>query len=56
MNMMKGKEWVSPSFSNEVFERAGVAKVFFLVLLLVVIGKKLISLLAIKNGTAYNHK
>ena len=42
--MMKGKEWVSPSFSNEVFERAGVAKVFFLVLLLVVIGKKLISL------------
>jgi hypothetical protein len=33
------QEWVTPSFSNEVFERSGVEKVFFLLLLLVVIGK-----------------
>ena len=26
-NYAKGQEWVSPSFSNEVFERAGVEKV-----------------------------
>jgi hypothetical protein len=38
-NYEKGTEWVSPSYSNEVFERAGVEKVFFLVLLLVIIGE-----------------
>ncbi len=32
-------DWVSPTFSNEVFERAQVQKVFFLILLLVVIGE-----------------
>jgi len=39
MNYDKRTEWVSPSFSNEVFERSGVEKVFFLVLLLVMIGE-----------------
>ncbi len=40
-NYEKGmQEWVTPSFSNEVFERSGVEKVFFLLLLLVVIGKR----------------
>jgi len=38
-NYRKKKEWISPSFSNEVFERSGVEKVFFLVLLLVIIGE-----------------
>jgi hypothetical protein len=39
-NYEKGmQEWVTPSFSNEVFERSGVEKVFFLLLLLVIIGK-----------------
>jgi hypothetical protein len=33
------KTWVSPIWNNEVFERAGVHKVFFLILLLVVIGE-----------------
>ena len=28
-NRDKRQEWVSPSYSNEVFERAGVEKVFF---------------------------
>ena len=27
-NRDKRQEWVSPSYSNEVFERAGVEKVF----------------------------
>jgi hypothetical protein len=41
-NYEKGmQEWVTPSFSNEVFERSGVEKVFFLLLLLVVIGTPL---------------
>ena len=31
--------WVSPAFNNEVFELAGVQKVFFLILLLVIIGE-----------------
>ena len=31
--------WVSPRFNNEVFERDGVHKVFFLILLLIVIGE-----------------
>ena len=31
--------WVSPRFNNEVFEKAGVHKVFFLILLLIVIGE-----------------
>ena len=31
-NYAKGQEWVSPSFSNEVFERAGVEKVSLLYL------------------------
>jgi len=35
----KHAEWLSPSFSNEVFERSGVEKVFFLVLLMVIIGE-----------------
>ena len=35
----KRAEWLSPSFSNEVFDRSGVEKVFFLVLLMVVIGE-----------------
>jgi ABC-type enterochelin transport system permease subunit len=30
---------VSPAYNNEVFERAGVHKVFFLLLLLIVIGE-----------------
>lgn len=39
-NYEKGmQEWVTPSFSNEVFERSGVEKVFFLLLLLVIIGE-----------------
>lgn len=33
------KVWVSPAWNNEVFERAGVHKVFFLILLLVIIGE-----------------
>ncbi len=33
------KQWVSPAWNNEVFEKAGVHKVFFLILLLVVIGE-----------------
>ena len=35
----KGTIWVTPSFSNEVFEKKGVEKVFFLLLLVVVIGE-----------------
>ncbi|TRY69318.1 hypothetical protein TCAL_14242 [Tigriopus californicus] len=38
-NENKHKEWVSPAYSNEVFERAGVHKVFFLITLLVIIGE-----------------
>ena len=33
------KVWVSPRWNNEVFERDGVHKVFFLILLLIVIGE-----------------
>ena len=35
----KHKDWVSPEHSNEVFEKDGVHKVFFLICLLVVIGE-----------------
>lgn len=38
-NVNKHKEWVSPAFSNEIFEKQAVHKVFFLVLLLVIIGE-----------------
>ena len=31
--------WLTPTFSNEVFEKSGVDKVFFLLLLVVVIGE-----------------
>ena len=31
--------WVSPAYNNEVFERTGVYKAFFLILLLVIIGE-----------------
>ena len=37
--MNKHKDWVSPEHSNEVFEKDGVHKVFFLICLLVVIGE-----------------
>ncbi|XP_040571218.1 major facilitator superfamily domain-containing protein 6 isoform X2 [Lepeophtheirus salmonis] len=33
------KEWITPRFNNEVFERSAVHKEFFLILLLVVIGE-----------------
>ena len=36
---MHHQQWVSPRFNNEVFEREGVHKVFFLILLLIVIGE-----------------
>ncbi len=36
---MHHKIWISPKWNNEVFERDGVHKVFFLLLLLVVIGE-----------------
>ena len=35
----KHQEWISPTFSNEVFTKDGVHKVFFLILLLVIIGE-----------------
>ena len=35
----KRSVWLSPSFSNEVFEKSGVEKVFFLLLLVVIIGE-----------------
>ena len=35
----KRSTWLTPSFSNEVFEKSGVDKVFFLLLLVVVIGE-----------------
>ena len=35
----KRSVWVTPSFSNEVFEKSGVEKVFFLLLLTVIIGE-----------------
>ena len=35
----KHNTWVSPTFSNEVFEKEGVHKVFFLIMLLVIIGE-----------------
>ena len=31
--------WISPRWNNEVFERSGVHKVFFLILLLIVVGE-----------------
>jgi hypothetical protein len=50
-NYEKGmQEWVTPSFSNEVFERSGVEKVFFLLLLLVVIGTPLTHCAKIFHG------
>ena len=36
---MQHSVWVSPRFNNEVFEKSGVHKVFFLILLLIVIGE-----------------
>lgn len=38
-NENKHKEWVSPAYSNEVFERAAVHKVFFLITLLTIMGE-----------------
>ena len=35
----KRSTWLTPSFSNEVFEKSGVDKVFFLLLLVVIIGE-----------------
>ena len=35
----KRSTWLTPSFSNEVFEKSGVEKVFFLLLLTVIIGE-----------------
>ena len=35
----KRSVWITPSFSNEVFEKSGVGKVFFLLLLVVIIGE-----------------
>lgn len=40
---MHHKTWISPRWNNEVFEREGVHKVFFLILLLIVIGEFLSS-------------
>ena len=38
-NRNQHKAWISPAFSNEVFEKEAVHKVFFLILLLVIIGE-----------------
>jgi len=38
-NHEKRSTWLTPSFSNEVFEQSGVEKVFFLLLLVVIIGE-----------------
>lgn len=38
-DQMQHKTWVSPRWNNEVFERAAVHKVFFLIFLLIVVGE-----------------
>ena len=38
-NHEKRSTWLTPSFSNEGFEQSGVEKVFFLLLLVVIIGE-----------------
>ena len=39
MKSINHKLWVSPRWNNEVFEKDGVNKAFFLIILLVIIGE-----------------